>query len=780
MKRSYFFLLAVFCWTASVLTAQVSINTATAWYNNDDFESYTLGGTESGWNSHGSITARYLQKTSDGDKLLAFAQEDANNLLTEGSQGGDRTVFKTYSNQLSGAVYVKTDVYHGAAGATYTLKNTVGDAVFEFGISSGNSNAVSFTGETNAEAAYGARRTWITFEFVLDLINNKLVKIDLDNGAKTFTNLDLLAGGNINSFQVKMLKGYMCSGFDNITIAELVPNALKNLTGDSEFQTLSGNVEKTYSVTSYATAIDIDVAIPSSSITWEISSYGALSSADQAFVSLTANPSNANEAVLKTTDVISADATITLKATLNGVELTKNIELKAASTAALKETLQAEIVTASALDDGITDSNPYLTGIINTLNGAISTAQNVYDNSGSSVEDIAQAIFDLQTAEATFTSALAVYTDFTAYIVTVQTAHDAETRTAPFFATVKNTLQTAVNTATGARTTVASAGDINGAKTALTSALTAFNDALPHYSALETAITVAQNKYTLATPREGSGFLNYRSDDLTALNGAISTANSALASVETVEALDNAKSAVEGALATFNNAGRVAPSITNSYKIYTYGVDNGDGNTDKKVLFADGTTLKYALATSEISNNEWLIVETATNTYSIQNKTSQLYLSNNALQEESVTITLPENKSQTGLINQTDDSYFFYAIVGTRVLEVDAWDSEASTGMFVNFNGIAPERMRYCFQFEENGPLTSDKTISGQSDIKIWIVGGYLCLHAAKSQKIKVYSAVGQLVWQSALSEGLTKLPISKGLYIVVDEAGTSTKVVNK
>jgi hypothetical protein len=561
--------------------------------------------------------------------------------------------------------------------------------------------------------------TWATgntyhITALLDFENHKIVKLNI--GATTIaSNVDFMSTSASNIASILTLNtrsskdgngsnANITVSIDNIDFGSLVADNIKDLTGDSEIQTLSSTVSKIYSATCFTAVMNTDLAFAAGTalnVQWSISDYGTLSVSDQALVSLTRSATDYASATLAVLDAVSADATITVKATFNSIDVTKQVLLKAAGISALKDALLAEINAAAALDDAIAGSNPYLTDITVTLADAIAAAQLVYDNPSATTTDVGGAITTLQDAEDAFLGDLAVYDDFVEAIAAAQTTHDAETRPT----NLKTALLAEIYIATAAESTVASASDISSATSTLAAAVLAFSEGITSYNAFATSIATVTARYNVANARTGTKFLNYNAADVALLNGAIGTANTALTNAGTATDLDDAKTTVETALATFNAAGRVAPESYPPmvYKIYTYGVNDGDGNSDKKILYADGSTLKWILVASATGDedDEWIIEQTATNSYTIKNNSTGEYLTGTGLAASSAVFTLPENTAQNTATIKVDDGYFLYGIVNSssRALELDGTDT------FLTSSAIA-NRLRFSFQFEEYDTTT--------------------------------------------------------------------------
>jgi hypothetical protein len=715
--------LAVFM-TGFSFNLRAEVDSTAAWLNNADFTEYMLGtvlktsttdppGTV--WTGNHDVRIQDVGATNTTNStaagnVLGFVMNEGDT-FGESAQSGGRTVTKTFDNALSGYVYVKTAFYHNTYGTMYQFKDSNGNIVFEFGSNTNNNanNALLFTGKTNADVLLGNRGKWSDVEFVLDVNPDapKLLKIILTHNSvsKSFTDIELANGGEIKNLAIINYKGGASGGFDNTTIGRLIADQIKDLTGDANLNTIPDqSVTKSYSLTAYAEVMDstLDIPSPALDVAWSVSDWGELAAGEQDLVSITRDPDDYTQAELSVSGAISTNATITLKATLGETELTLSVTLKAPSTDALKAELLDEITAAQALTDPDADDNPFLTGITGTLSTAIEDALGVYNNSEATLAGVSQAIGDIKAAQTAFNTALAPYTAFVAYIASVQAIHDAETRSTAFFTEIKATLQTAITTATGARSTVASADDISAAQATLAAALAEFESNVPVYASLETAIANNTATRNNANARAGDKFLNYTAATITAMDEAISAANNVLSTGTTAEALNAAISELNTAIAALK-ATRNAPQSGKTYQISTYGVDGGNGNTDKKILYADvvadaeiADTLKYSdNATVAVENDKWYIAEVSTGVYTIQNKATGKYINGAGFSDVAVNLTLPENTGQNGEI-KVDEGYFQYGIgnADNRYLEVDA------NNKFV-VNTALPNRLRFCFQFEE-------------------------------------------------------------------------------
>ncbi|MFM2291086.1 MAG: hypothetical protein RIS29_899 [Bacteroidota bacterium] len=774
-------------------TAFAGIKTSTAWFNAEAFDSYTLGadmktaGTASfsGWTPSTSLYVNIQNASSYnyGSASGNFLGFTVNNVsaLTEVSASGSRTWTKTFTNALTGYVYGKTSFYTSTGGSSYSpymgtgyyLRNSSGSDVFMFGGYANTSNALFCTGVTNTSMALGARGKWADIEFILDITNKKVVKMTMTYNSTSYsaTNLDLPAGTDVSTLYVYGNRGYVAGGLDNTTIGQLVADNIKSLAGASSLQTLSGNnVTTDFNVTSFTTAMsqDLTIAQPDLDIQWSISDYGTLSTADKALVSITRNATNFQTATL-TAGSISADATITVQAVYGSTTLTKTIDLKALSVAGLKSSLAEQITASNTLLATVTDSNPFIISTKSPLQSSVSAAQAVIDNSAATITEATTAISNITSAQTSFSSNIVPYNDFLTYITTVQTAYNAEVRTATFFTTIKATLNTALTNAATARTTMSSTTDITTAKTALQTAYTQFTTDLPAYSNLETQITTVTSRLTAVTPRIGDDrFLMFPTATVGALTTAKTTATDALANSTTASQLTSAQTALTTALATFNAAPRVAP-VSSYYKIYTYGVDNGDGGTNKMILYADANdSLKYAaVGASVVVNSNWQINETSTGVYNLVNIASGKYLNGMTLSTTAADFTLPEGTSQSSLIAASSDTYFLYYIVNSssKALEVDSWNSSTSCGKFTNTSAAA-NRFRFCYQFE---PVTSITSLNQTAtSVKVYSQNQNLVIDGLKTgERYTVYNMLGSTVASGVATASTVELKLRNGIYLV-------------
>jgi hypothetical protein len=322
-----------------------------------------------------------------------------------------------------------------------------------------------------------ANNTNYKIKAILDFTTHKIVKMtiadvviaenlnflsSLANNASKIMAIAIRQSGNVD----------LSSSIDNFEIGELIPTN-RLISGDADLQTIDDTeVAKTYTLSQYQTALGIEVAFPVVDETvWTISDYDGVSSD---IVSITKDEVNQAQAILKTTHAVATDASITISATTGSqTPATKSVTLKAVDLSALKTALSEEITVALALDDAVTDSNPYLTSIISELTAAISLAQGVYNNAEASAIQINNAINALQAAETTFDTALTAYDDFVTLIAAAQYAHDNETGYGT--ADIKTTLQAAIDAATNARTSIAVAAALASAASTLQDAIDAFN-----------------------------------------------------------------------------------------------------------------------------------------------------------------------------------------------------------------------------------------------------------------------------------------------------------------
>ncbi len=784
--------LAIIVALISTVPMYAGIDPTTAWWNAETFESYAAGTTlKTGWTDNGGspyVLAQTVTSPTTGTATGIVHGFCINNVtaLTEVSQGGNRGVYKSFDNALTGLVYVKTSAYTCTNGTTYSLKNSSGTIVFEFGGISNTANAAFwFTGKTTTEVALGNRAKWFDIECILDLNNNVALQVVVTyNGtSKTFTNIALPAGGDIKRMDVTMIKGYEAAGLDNTTFGSLLADGIKDLTGVDDIQTLSNTVTNDYSVTEFATAMGQDnvMAKKDLDITWSISDWGTLSTEDQALVSLTRSSTDFRTATLSAGN-ISADATITLQAVYGSTTITKLVNLKALTVDGLKAGLADEITKSNNLMSAVTDANPYISDAKTTLTGFVTAAQAVIDNSSATIEQASTALSNIQDAEVAFSSTMAPYNDFVTFIGTVQAAYDAETRTATFITTEKATLNTAIQAAVTAKTTIATMADIVGEQGILVAAYSKFNAEIPVYASLENQIATVTARLAIVTPRTGTAFLMFPAANVDALTTAKTTAEGVLANGTTAVELGAAQTALASALTTFNALPRVAPSSTNKYKIYTYGVDNGDGGTTKSILYVETSTgtVKYATPdNTAVENTEWTITEESTGYYSFLNSTTNTYLNGTTTSATDMLFTLPEGFSQTNLISASTDSYLIYYIVNpsNKGLEVDLLDAGTSTGVFIASSAPA-NRFRFCYQFEPVSPGTGLQQ-KNVSSIKVYMANDKAVIDGISTgDGYSVYNAIGVMVKSDFASSNRTEITLpASGLYVIKTN-GQSFKII--
>lgn len=763
-----------------------SINTTTAWWNAETFDSYTAG-TDfkasgslpwSGWTSSyyvlSATPTAYTYGSASGN-VMSFNISNLST-FTEATTSGNRTYSKVFSNTLSNYVYGKTSLYTSTYGTTYTLQNSSGTTVFEFGGINNNANASLWcTGTTSASVALGNRAKWSDIEFLLDLSTAKVVavKFTYNGTSKTFTGLSLASGANssITNMLVTEIKGAGIAGLDNTTIGQLTPDSISALSGNASVQCMESTVTTDYSITSLTHVMGQDITFNKTDmdVNWTILDWGTLSTADKAKISLNRKSGDFQSATLSVGD-ISTDGTIVIKASYGATSLTKTVSLKALTIEGLKSTLLTEITTANGALSSVTDSNPYITTNKNTLQSVITTATTVYDNTGATLTDVSSAINTLKAAESDFSSALVPYNAFVNYISTVQTAYNAETRTSTFITTIKNTLNNSLSAANTARTTISTSTDISDAKTSLQSAYNQFTTDLPAYSALETQISTVTVKLTAVTPRMGdTRFLMFPTSNVSTLSAAKDAATIVLNTGTTATDLNAAKTTLANALSAFNAAPRVSAG-TDKYKIYTYGVNDGDGGTSKMILFADANdSVKYAATDySGLINTEWTINETSTGIYNIINVATGKYFNGNLVSSTAMDFTFPEGTSSAGLINAASDTYFLYYIVNAsgKALEVDSWWNTLSNGKFV-ISSTAANRFRFCYQFEVSSSIT-DKEDAFQRRINLATTDSKIIISGMQAgEHYLVYNMIGNIIYKSIAKTNTEEIEIANGAYIV-------------
>jgi len=744
MKKITFLMVIAFIALHSSIAYAQTVDATTAWFNGETFTSNTLGAAISyptGYDWPNTIpvihTSSKTSVTTSGN-VLGFSPS-ATTDLTEGSSSQYFNTTKVFQTTLSGVIYAKMSAFHCTRGTGYTFVNSAGNTVFGFGSKDGNASNKSNLRYTLDGFIYSGgylngnptlvevtslnwlRSQWYDWEMVIDLNTKKLIKLTAtkNGGSKvSISDISLTNGGSIDKLNIAT-GAFGAAGLDNVTIGELLPDKIANLTGVAEVQTLTSSVSKTYSLTATADIASLsltNVVVPGGDIVWTITNWGGLSTGDQALVTLTRNPSNHAEATLLTTNAISTDATITIQAQLgSGTPLTKQVTLKAATLAGFKALLFNEIGVATNLRNAVTDSNPYITTPKSTITTAINSAQGKYDNSTSMSEVLTETDL-LKTAETNFSTTMNQYNSYVSYIGTVTAGRDTVGTNYPsaaFFPAIKTTLNTAVGIATAARDTISVAGGITNAQAALTSVYSQFNtDRLTFYT-LGTQIATSQARYSVVSVRKGdTKFLQYPTANVDNLASAITTAQASQNTLTTATDMSTATSTLGAALTTFNGLARVLPS-TNYYRIYTYGADGGDGGANKSILLAhtnrttsvvsfNYTPMQNATSLALGDSALWTITVGTTNnsSYIIQNKATGQYLSGTGFSATSAEFTLPEAKSQFFNIQYPGDPNFLYAIVNSSIkaLEVDVWTSPL--GVFVNNSGYA-ERYRFAYQFEE-------------------------------------------------------------------------------
>ncbi len=775
-----------------------SVDATTAWFNGEDFSSYTLGSAISypaGYDWSTTIPVIHTNTKTNvttAGNVLGFSPNTAAD-LTEGSGSQYFNTTKVFETTLSGIIYAKLSAFHCTRGTGYVFKNTDGNTVFGFGSKDGNSSSKSNLRYTLDGFIYSGgylvgnptlvevtslnwiRSQWYDWEMVIDLNTKKLIKLiatKTGGGTVTLSNISLTNGGSIDKLNI-VTGAYAAAGLDNVTIGELLPNEISNLTGDSEIQTTNSSVNKTYSLTSTAdipTLSLTDVVVPGGNIVWTISDWGGLSISDKALVSLSRSSANHAEATLSITDAISADATITIQAVYGSTTLTKTVNLKAVSVAGLKELLLAEINSATTKRDAVTDSNPYIASAKSLLQTQIDAAQAVYDNPAATESDVNNATLALQGAETDFDNTMSPYNAFISYIQTVQTVYDTEVRTEPFFAAIKGTLNTAITTANGARSTISSTDDINTAKTNLEASKAQYDTDHPAFDNLQTQINNTTARLSVIEPRQGASFLMYLPSNVSTLKTSKTNAENIRDTGTSAVELNNANTSLAADLVAYGEP-RNAPSTTDYYKIYTYGVDAGDGGDVKKIVYDDGGITKYTDNESVIGNNQklWYVQEVSQNVYTIQLLMTGTYLNGNTTSTTITNFTLPEGKSQTGL-TYIDAGYFLYNIKNSsnRYLEVDTWDAGTSTGVFYH-SGTTADRLRFNYQFEPVDILSEINSANVSSRIYPTLTRDVINVEG-NVKTIDVFSLTGQKV-NSLVANGtktvINMSNLSAGAYII-------------
>ena len=804
MKRLFTFLMVIMTLFSNIAIHSQSLDGTTAWFNGENFDSHAVNDVADAWNfiaGNGSASSSmyYAYKNPAAGNLgnasgnvLAIANPSYTaTTFAEPNANRQFEISKTFANNLTGYVYATYSGYTCTRGTAYTFLNSSGNAVF--GVSGQNtiatlryqlakptSDGTYLTGTYTAfsPSTGNLRGNWFQVEMLLNLTGStkEVVKIKTTVGAtvQTYGPITLTNGENISTFHIITGK-YNAAGLDNVSIGNLLANNISNLTGAAQVQTTSSQIDETYSVTALGSVsslgvTNIEIAGGNSDINWSISDYGTLTESDKSLVSINRNTSNHAQAVLTTTGAVSADATITLQAVLGSTTLTYNVTLKAASVAGLKELLLAEINNAKAKRDAVTDINPYIVSAKTTLQSQIDAAQAVYDNPAATEANVNNSIATLQGSETDFDNNMNPYNTYVSYIGTIQTAHDAETRTAPFFTAIKGTLSSSITNANNARTTITSIGDINSAKSDLETAKTQYDTDHPAFDNLQTQINNIVARLAIIEPRQGASFLMYPVTNVNALKTSKTNAEIVRDNGTTSVELNNANISLAADLVTYGEP-RNAPSTTDYYKIYTYGVDAGDGNEVKKVVYDDGGILKYSDNESLIDKSQklWYLQEVSQNVYTIQLLMTGTYLNGNTTSTTISNFTLPEGKSQTGLIYK-DAGYFLYNIKnsGNRYLEVDTWDTGTSTGVFYN-STITADRLRFNYQFEPVDILSEINSADFSSRIYPTLTRDIVNVEGNVTT-IDVFSLTGQKVNSVVANDTKTVVNmsnLSNGAYII-------------
>jgi hypothetical protein len=747
MRKITFLLAVMAVFSHSNKANAVSINASTAWWNAETFESYTAptnfttgaATVWSGWTGSFLVGSQTITAQTTGSAIgnvLGFTiTSPLPTAFTQATLSGSRAGTKNNFTVLTGGyIYGKTSFFNqtggNGTGCTYSLKNSTGGIVFEFGGMGATSKDLWCTGVTAATMNLGVRSNWADIEFVLDLANNlaKKVIVTYSGTTRTYTDIALVAGGNLNTLLVTETKGTGSAGLDNTTLGQLVADNIKNITSSqTTHQTLDATtVNTTLGVTSFTTAMSQDFAIPKTdlNVTWTVTNWGGLSTNDQTKISLARGSTDYTAATLTTTSAISVpSADLIISATYGATTLNKTITVKGLDISALKASLNTEITNANALMTAVTDINPYITSAKSTLSGVVTTSQGVYDNASAVVSDVITAISNLQAAEASFNSAMAPYNTFVTSIVTATSTRDAEVRNTPaFFSTIKGTLTTAISIATTERFTISNSGDIASAQSALQSAVSQFTTDKPTYDNLNTLISTLTSRLSVINVRKGdTQFLMFPTATVQTLTDANTAAQTTRDNATTATDMSTAQTTLTSALNTFNAAARVS-AATSYYRIYTHGVDNGDGSATKSILYAEGTTLKYKVATSTLDPNSiWQITEVATNTYTIKNIGTGNYLNGTSLSGSATNFTLPEGFSQSNYSVYGSETYFIYNIVNpsSKGLEVDVWSTTNLNGTFLISSSPA-SRYRFCYTFEPVATIGGSGNLSSSTN---WSLG---------------------------------------------------------
>ena len=214
MKRITLFL--AFVTTILSSASYAGVDPTTAWWNGETFESITAGTDQkTGWTNNGGspfVMTQTLASQTNGSAtgiVLGFPIASATAFAESAAQSGGRGVYKTFTNALSGHVYVKTSFYQSTSGTTYSLRNSSGAVVFEFGGNGSSSgNTLWTTSTANTVVAMGTRAKWADIEFVLDLANSKLdtLNISFAGTTKSYTKATLAAATDVKSLYVTMTR----------------------------------------------------------------------------------------------------------------------------------------------------------------------------------------------------------------------------------------------------------------------------------------------------------------------------------------------------------------------------------------------------------------------------------------------------------------------------------------------------------------------------------------------------------------------------------------------
>lgn len=144
------------------------VKTGTAWFNNQDFGGYSAGTTDMsgtfGITKGNSAYLVFVQSATTNlygsatGNVLGLSRSNASPFTENGNASNWTKTFGTaYSSRY---FYVKTSFYHCAGSTYYTLRNTEGNTIFQFGGDNpGNSTsaAVMTTGYARATIGLGKR-----------------------------------------------------------------------------------------------------------------------------------------------------------------------------------------------------------------------------------------------------------------------------------------------------------------------------------------------------------------------------------------------------------------------------------------------------------------------------------------------------------------------------------------------------------------------------------------------------------------------------------------------